>query len=432
MTVEIFFTLFLVLLNGFFVAAEFAIVKVRASQLEVKAQQGNRFAILGKHVILHLDSYLAATQLGITLASLGLGWIGEPVVSKIIVSAMQSFGLEISPKIAHAIALPLSFSIITILHIVFGELAPKSIAIQRSEKTTLSVVYPLHFFFILFKPFIWTLNGIATILLGKLGISASHESEFHSSEELKYLVQEGAKGGVVNSEALDIINNAFKFSDQSARQIMIPRFNVLSININETEKSKIEKVIEEGYSRIPCFENNSDNIIGIIYLKDLLIALRKSENINLKDILRPSLFIPESKKIGELLREFQKNRQHMAIVVNEFGSFEGIITMEDILEELVGEIHDESDSDSDSCILNKITDNIFSALGSASIEKINQFLPAPIPKDKNYETLAGYLQNLSGKIPGIGEKVISEKYEFIILKKVRNAISLVKICFLRN
>ena len=185
MAMDIFITLLLVFLNGFFVAAEFAIVKVRTSQLEVHVKAGNRFAILGKHIVTHLDGYLAATQLGITLASLGLGWIGEPVVSKMILKLMDLFGVQVSPETAHNIALPVAFAIITVLHIVFGELAPKSIAIQRSETTTLALSYPLQFFYIIFRPFIWILNGIANAILKLIGISASHGTDVHSSDELK-------------------------------------------------------------------------------------------------------------------------------------------------------------------------------------------------------------------------------------------------------
>src|SRR5215216_2464041 len=206
---ELILTLVLVLMNGFFVAAEFAIVKVRASQLEIKVQEGNRAATMAKHIVGHLDGYLASTQLGITLASLALGWIGEPVVSRIIIAIMRLFGLSISEELAHDIALPVAFAIISILHIVFGELAPKSIAIQRSEKTTLLISYPLQFFYILFKPFIWMLNGIASIILKTLGVSSVHGAEVHSSDELKFLVEQGKQTGAIETSDFDLIINAF-------------------------------------------------------------------------------------------------------------------------------------------------------------------------------------------------------------------------------
>ena len=250
MIIDIFITFLLVFFNGFFVAAEFAIVKVRASQLEIKVKEGNRKAILSKHIVSHLDSYLAATQLGITLASLGLGWIGEPVVSKIIIKIMIFLGFSANPELAHNIALPLAFSVITILHIVFGELAPKSIAIQQSEKTTQIIAYPLQFFYLLFKPVIWILNGIANFILKIIGISPVHGADAHSSEELQYLVHQGQKSGEIDAAEYKIIKNAFYFSEQTAKQIMVPRTQVFAIDLNDFNDSMLEKVIDESYSRI--------------------------------------------------------------------------------------------------------------------------------------------------------------------------------------
>ena len=198
---DILITLTLVFLNGFFVAAEFAIVKVRASQLKIKADDGDKTAILSSHIVNHLDGYLAATQLGITLASLGLGWVGEPVVSKIIINLFHLFGLQISDALAHSIALPIAFAIITVLHIVFGELAPKSIAIQKPESTTMMIAYPLNVFYYVFKPFIWVLNGIANFILRALNIQSVHGSEIHSSDELKYLIKQSSdEGNIVNAD----------------------------------------------------------------------------------------------------------------------------------------------------------------------------------------------------------------------------------------
>src|SRR5215212_9336756 len=275
MLVEILITVVLVLLNGFFVAAEFSIVKIRASQLEMKANSGNRFAIMAKQIVEHLDSYLAATQLGITLASLALGWIGEPVVSKLIIRIMNAVGVNVSDELAHEIALPVAFAIISILHIVFGELAPKSIAIQRAEKTTLSIAYPLRFFYIVFKPFIWVLNGIANFILKILGISSAHGMEVHSSDELKFLVQQGKESGTVEEEDFQIINNAFNFSERMVRQVMVQRSKIIGIDVNNFSEEVLDEIIEQSYSRLPCFDATIDNVIGAIYLKDILLHMRK-------------------------------------------------------------------------------------------------------------------------------------------------------------
>ncbi len=428
MALDIFITFLLVSFNGFFVAAEFAIVKVRSSQLEIKVKEGNRIAILSKHIVMHLDGYLAATQLGITLASLGLGWIGEPVVSKIIIKLMDLGGFGADIALSHKIALPVAFIIITILHIVFGELAPKSLAIQRSEKTTLFIAYPLQFFFIIFRPFIWILNGIANFILKGIGISAVHGSDIHSSEELKYLVQEGQKSGEIDEAEYKIIKNAFEFSEQTAKQIMVPRTQVFAIDINNFNETTLDKILEESYSRIPCYDDNLDNIIGVVYLKDILIAARKNEPFNIRNIMRNMHVVPETKSIGHLLNEFQLRHQQMALVVNEYGGTEGIITMEDILEELVGEIQDEYDNEIP--FVEKTGENTYIALASASLDDINEHLPHPIEKDKQYETLAGYLIMKFGKIPAVKEKITVGNYEFSIVKRNKSSIALVQLVYL--
>jgi CBS domain containing-hemolysin-like protein len=425
MILDIFITFLLVFFNGFFVAAEFAIVKVRASQLEVKVKQGNRVAILSKHIVSHLDGYLAATQLGITLASLGLGWIGEPVVSKIIIKLMDLMGLAIEPELAHHIALPIAFAIITILHIIFGELAPKSLAIQRSERTTLAIAYPLQFFFFLFKPVVWALNSLANLILKSIGISPVHGADVHSSEELKFLVQQGQKSGEIDAAEYKIIKNAFDFSEQTANQIMVPRTQVFALDVNDYDDSIIDKVITESYSRIPCYEDNMDNVIGVVYLKDILIATRKNEPLNIRNIMRTILIVPDSKPIGELLNEFQLKHQQIALVVDEYGGTEGIITMEDILEELVGEIQDEFDNEIP--FVEKVGEKTYHAVASATIDDINDLLPHPLEKDEQYESLAGYLILKFGKIPYVKEKIKVDDYEFTVLKKNKSSLVLIQL-----
>ena len=425
MFTDILITLLLVSLNGFFVAAEFAIVKVRASQLEMKVQSGNRIAIIARHIISKLDRYLAATQLGITLASLGLGWIGEPVVSKIILNVMSFAGVEMAPELAHQIALPTAFLIITILHIVFGELAPKSIAIQRSQRTVLIVALPLQFFYYIFRPFIWVLNGTANLLLKVLGISTVQGQEVHSSDELKYLVKQGKESGEIEEDDYDIIKNAFEFSERTAKQIMIPRIQVVAIDVNDFQESIIEELIEENYSRIPCYADTMDNIVGVLYLKDMLIKLRLNEPIKISSIMRSVLIVPETKRIAQLLKEFQSKHQQIAVVVNEYGGAQGIVTMEDILEELVGEIQDEYDNEIP--FVEKNGEKSYSVLASASLDDINDFLPHPLTRNEEYETLAGYLILKFGRIPNINEKISFDDYEFTILKKNKNSIILAQL-----
>ena len=422
---DILITLLLVFLNGFFVAAEFAIVKVRASQLEMKAQSGSQIAIIAKNIVAKLDRYLAATQLGVTLASLGLGWIGEPVVSKIIITLMTLVGIEIAPELAHQIALPTAFLIITILHIVFGELAPKSIAIQRPQRTVLIIALPLQFFYYVFRPFIWALNGFANLLLKALKISTVQGLDVHSSDELKYLIKQGQESGEIEQGDYDIIKNAFEFSERMAKQIMIPRTHVVAIDINDFQENMLDALISENYSRIPCYDDSLDNIVGVVYLKDVLIKIQKKEPIQISAVMRPVLMIPETKRIAQLLKEFQVKHQQIAVVINEYGGMQGIVTMEDILEELVGEIQDEYDNEIP--FVEKKGDKNYIVLASASLDDINDLLPHHLTRNEEYETLAGYLILKFGKIPNINEKISFDDYEFTILKKNQNSIMLAQL-----
>ncbi|MEN9919986.1 MAG: hypothetical protein RL662_2422 [Bacteroidota bacterium] len=425
MIFNIFITLLFVFLNGFFVAAEFAIVKVRASQLELKAQEGNRFAILSKRIVSHLDSYLAATQLGITLSSLALGWIGEPVVSKMIINFMELIGISVAPELAHSIALPIAFLIITVLHIVFGELAPKSLAILRPEQTTLAISYPLQGFYWICRPFIWLLNGLANMILKMFGLHAVSESEGYSSDELKYLVDQVRESGNIEDTNYDIIKNAFDFSERTARQVMVPRTQILAIDVNDYDEVTLETVIEDGFSRIPCYEDSIDNIVGIVHLKDILKKMRQNETVDIRSIVRPVSFVPETKRVGLILKEFQIKHQQIAMVLNEYGGIEGIITMEDILEELVGEIQDEYDNEIP--FVEVTGEGTYSVIATAAISDVNNQLPHAIDKAKQYDTLAGYLIDKFGRIPNTHDKLESEGYEYSVLKKNKTSIMLVQM-----
>ena len=424
MIVNILITFLFVFLNGFFVAAEFAIVKVRSSQLEMKAQEGNRAAILSKKIVTHLDGYLAATQFGITLSSLALGWIGEPVVSKLILSLLGLFDITIDPQLLHTIALATAFIIITILHIVFGELAPKSLAIQRPEQTTLTIAYPLRAFYIVCRPFIWLLNGFANLILKMFGLHTVSEGETYSSDELKYLVDQIESTDEDNTD-YRIVRNAFDFSERTARQVMVPRTQLLAIDVNNCDEKTLETIIEDGFSRIPCYEDAIDNIVGMVHLKDILKKMRESGKVDMRSILRPISFVPETKRIGQILKEFQIKHQQMAIVLNEYGGVEGIITMEDILEEIVGEIQDESDNEIP--FVEETGKDTYSVIAKAAIPDINEQLPHPIDKAKQYDTLAGYLIDKFGRIPNLHDKLESEGYEFTVLKKNKTSIILVQM-----
>ncbi|MCB0555375.1 MAG: HlyC/CorC family transporter [Phaeodactylibacter sp.] len=404
---NILLTLFLVLLNGFFVAAEFAIVKVRSSQIQVRTQQ-NLNARIAATVIANLDSYLAATQLGITLASLGLGWIGEGVVAEIILASMHALGLEISDVTAHQIALPTSFALITVLHIVFGELAPKSLAIRFPTNTTLWTAVPLRLFYLVFRPFIWLLNNIANAFLKLIGIQPVPHAEVHSEEELKLIIAESAEGGAIRSSERELIQNVFDFDDRLVRQVLKPRTQVTSMEIHTPLRDAIETALQEGYSRYPVYEDSIDNIIGFVTTKDLLASEYREEQKGLKELVRPVIFTTSSRKVGPLLRQMQRERAQLAVIVNEFGGTVGLVTMEDILEELVGEIQDEYDTEHP--IVEDIGERKFRVLAQNPIDEINQYLPEPLPENNEYVTLSGLILKVSEEFPREGQSLTIGNY----------------------
>ncbi|SKB67340.1 hemolysin family protein [Daejeonella lutea] len=426
MGLALFFTFFLVFLNGFFVAAEFALVKVRASQIEIKAKSGSRVAKIAKHMTQHLDGYLAATQLGITLASLGLGWVGEEVMTDIVTRFFHLVNIDTSTAVATNIGHVLAFAIITILHIVFGELAPKSLAIQRPIGTTMGVALPLHFFYLVFRPFIWLLNGFANFILRLLGISTigGHEAH-HSSEELQYLLDQGKESGALENNEHELIKNVFDFNERVVKNIMVPRTKISGIELNTPHRELLDLIIHEGYSRIPVYDETIDKIVGIVHAKDTLPLLADNKECVLKDIIRKPYFIPETKKINDLLSELQLKRIQIAIVLDEFGGTAGMVTLEDIVEELVGEIQDEYDEEKP--IVDKVSSTEFIIDATASIYDVNEYLPHDLPEDGDYDTVAGLVSEIFGRIPEVGETREYNGYSITILKKADQNVESVKL-----
>ncbi len=425
MFLDIFLTLLLVLLNGFFVASEFAIVKVRSSQIHLKAEQGNRFAKKSAHIIKHLDTYLSANQLGITLASLALGWIGEPVVANMIEKMLLLFNINIEPELLHSISTPIGFLFITILHIVFGELVPKSIAIRKAEPTALAISYPIYWFYAIFRPFIWLMNSISNLFLNIIGIKPVGEHEIHSTDELRLLVEQSKDGGAIQAENYEIIKNAFDFTDHNAKQIMVPRQQIFAFDIETPVNEIIDNIFDFGYSRIPVYEHSLDNIIGIVYAKEVFKHQNKNAGFKIKDLLHSVYYVYETKRISEILTEFQKQHIHLAVVIDEFGGTQGIITMEDILEELVGEIQDEDDDERS--IVEKKEDDTYVVQATQPIIDINDMLPRPLELSDNYSTISGLLLYHCNRIPKINEKLTVENYEFTITKITHRTIQTVSL-----
>ncbi|MBE2228901.1 MAG: HlyC/CorC family transporter [Ignavibacteria bacterium] len=415
----------LVLANAFFVAAEFAIVKVRSTQIQTLAEKQNR-AKMAMKLISHLDEYLSATQLGITITSLALGWIGEPVTAKILAPLMTALGID-NPNVVHTISIITGFVLITFLHIVLGELAPKSMAIRYAKATTLFVANPLNIFYLVFKPFIWFLNGAANLILRMFGMQPVTESErFHSEEELRLLITEGRKSGAIDQTEHQLIEKIFEFNDKQVSEIMVPRNHMIAINLEDSREEIFQIVTEEGFSRIPVYKETIDNIIGIIYTKDLISASEHRELIALQDIIRPAFFVSSTKQIGNLLKEMQRSKVHMAIVVDEYGGVEGLVTIEDIIEEIVGEIQDEYDVDETQEVVNEKS-GVYLVNPIISIENFNSRFKTAIPEDPDYQTLNGFLQKVTGHIPEVYERIDYKGMSFVITKKSGNRIMQVRV-----
>jgi len=422
---NIVFILLLVLANAFFVAAEFALVKVRSSQLQDRIQKGHRRAVLAKSITEHIDSYLSATQLGITLSSLGLGWSGEPFLAEMLRRPLALLGVAGEASLG-AFSFALGFGILTVLHIVLGELAPKRIAIAYAEPAALMLSLPLQVFYRVFTPAIWFLNGCADLLLKTMGVLPQRMGEhLHSPEELEIMVAEGAKRGMFNKTEQELITSIFEFSTTIAKEVMIPRTDVVAVDIGTPREKLIRIVSEEGYSRIPVFKETIDNIVGIVYTKDLITLLEHRDLIVLQDIIRPAHFVPESVKISQLMRDLQQRKIHIAVVVDEFGGTEGIITMEDILEEIVGEIHDEYDE-----VLKDVehaTDGSALVNARIGVREFNEKFQGVIPDAPEYETLNGFLSTLAGRIPELQEEIRFKDLQFTVLKKTQRRIRQVKV-----
>lgn len=423
MFADLFLTFLLVLLNGFFVAAEFALVKVRSSQLDLLAQKGSKRAKAAQQLVQKLDSYLSATQLGITLASLGLGAFGEHVMSRLVGDLFVNFNITVNP---HLVTVPIAFTLITFFHITIGEQVPKMFGIKYPLEMVLFISWPMRIFFFVFGPFIWLLNQSSNLFLRMLGIKKIGEEDVHTEEELRLILTESEEGGAIKPSENELIQNVFDFDDRLVKQIMVPQNRVTAIDIEALDKEGIvQKISEEGFSRYPIYIGDIDNIIGVIYAKDLFKELISKKFRTIKDIMRPAHFVPESMKINDLLRDFQKLHMQIAIVTNEFGATAGIVTMEDIIEELVGEIQDEHDEEKPTVEKKSETEYIVNA--HSGIGDVNESLPMSLPESPKYETISGLINFLWGRIPGVNEKRKYGGYEITILQRKKQTVESVKL-----
>lgn len=403
--------LFLVLGNGFFVASEFALVAVRKSRIESLADAGNKAAIRLLELLNNLNAYISATQLGITLFSLALGYVAEPA----IVQYLDPFLLRVgkatgatflsNPTLVHTISFAIAFTFITFMHIVFGELAPKTVALELSEKVALLIALPLQVFYKIFyypiRLLDWT--GIRTVRLFGLHPSNEHAS-IYTEDEIRQLINISQKSGHLNEEERKLINQVFEFSETTVREAMIPRTEIYAISAMTSVEDMVKAFEESGYSRLPVYRDSMDDIAGVIHSKDVMSYLLQPENYRLEKILRKPVYVVDTARLEDVLRQMQKEKFHFGFVVDEHGGIEGIITLEDLLEEIVGEIADEYDEEVAEQI-HKQKDGSYLLDGSLAVRDLNRKLGLNVPVSEGYTTIAGFLMSEAGQVLEQGETV---------------------------
>ncbi|HEY7910974.1 MAG TPA: hemolysin family protein [Blastocatellia bacterium] len=414
----------LVLANGFFVASEFALVGVRKSRIETLVASGNRRAkrLLGQ--VNNLNAYISATQLGITLASLGLGWIGEPAIARLLEGPLQG---RVSETVLHTISFAVAFSIITFLHIVLGELAPKTLALERAEKTALAIALPMEIFY---RVFYWPIRvldwaGTRTVRIFGLHPSGEHGS-IYTEEELRHLIDASHKSGHLEEAQQKLINSVFEFSDAEVREAMVPRTIVHALPVTASLEEVKQAFKELGYSRLPVYREHLDNIVGVLHRRDLepfLESPQTSEFI-LEKILRPPLFVSATARLGAALKLMQSSRTHLAFVMDEYGGIEGIVTLEDLLEEIVGEIDDEYDEEVRTQIVER--DGAYFLDGMLAVRDANRHLKINIPEDDAYTTVAGFMLARAGRLLRVGDVVEFEGAQFTVERMDRRRIQKIR------
>lgn len=418
--------LIFVFINAFFVVAEFAMVKVRKSRIEVLASNGSVTAKYASKVVNDLNNYLSACQLGITLASLALGWIGEPTVSKIISPLLYNFGL--SESTIYSISVFIGFFVITALHIVLGELVPKSLAILSSEKFAKATAMPLLFFYKATYPVMWVFNHTTSLILKSMGYSMVEEHEAaHTNDEIKILVEESYKHGLIEKAEYTYVDNIIEFTDKNVKDVMIPRMDMVCVFKEDSYESILKTAMREKYTRYPICEEDKDNIIGFIHIRDLYEQKINNSEKNIDSIIRNIISVPESIPINDMLKRFQKEHENIAVVIDEYGGTAGIVTVEDILEEIVGNLCDEYDDEEKE--IETIDNNTYLVKGMVHLDRIADLTDVQLPMDE-YDTLNGFLIGQLGRIPDANDKPVIE-YEglvFKVEKVVDKRILLVKVC----
>ncbi len=399
---NLFLAVVLVGLNAFFVAAEFALVRVRDSRLQQLEQEGSARAAAVRGVLRDLDDYLSVCQVGITMASLGLGWVGEPAVAHLIKPVLDAVSVT-GERAVSVIAFVVGFALITYGHLVFGEQAPKYFSIQRAEGIALRISRPLKIFVVLFRPLVWLVNASTNFVLRPWGIKLGEEMEAHSEEELRIMISSATASGELEPEEREYLNKVFDFGDRVAREIMVPRPDIEALSVDMPLPELIDAAVFGRYTRYPLYDGDLDHVLGAVHIKDLLRAARENpDNFDIRAIIRNCLVVPENKPIEQILREFQSRKLQMAIVIDEWGSVEGLITIEDVLEEIVGEIQDEFDEGE--ATIEEIGDGVYAVDGRIPITEVNEYFDLDLPHE-DFDTIGGYVLGALGRPPRPGDTV---------------------------
>lgn len=416
--------LVLVGLNGFFVLSEFALVKVRKTRLAELAETGSSQANVALEVTSNLDAYLSSTQLGITLASLGLGWLGEPAIATLLNPLFEQY-LGWDPVVTHSVSAVIAFILITFLHIVLGELVPKSLAIQNAEVAALKTAGPIRLFYKVFYPVIKSLNGLSNLVLRALNIKPANEADLaHSEEELRMLVDASQRNGILDKMEGKLLDNVFEFSDRVVSEVMVPRQDMACIFTEDSLEEAAAVVKKYGHTRYPLCEESKDNVIGLVHMRDLL-NLEDNPEINLiEQVKREILVVPEGMPISFLVQKMRLQRTHMAVVVDEFGGTAGMVTIEDLLEELVGEIYDEFEEVQTSEIV-KVQDGEYLINGRVLLDDVSELLIISL-EDDSVSTIGGYVFSRLGRTPVKGDHVEFDGYIFHVLEVKGYRITRVK------
>ncbi|MBM7694137.1 CBS domain containing-hemolysin-like protein [Peribacillus deserti] len=416
----------LIALTAFFVASEFAIVKVRSSRIDQLIEEGKENAVPAKRVISNLDEYLSACQLGITITALGLGWLGEPTFEHLLSPLLANFNLPYGA--VQFISVLLAFSIITFIHVVIGELAPKTIAIQKAEFITLISARPLMIFYKMMYPFIWTLNGSARMVTRVMGFKAVTEHEMvHSQEELRLILSESYKSGEINQSEYKYVNKIFEFDDRIAKEIMVPRTEIITLSNEDTISTLFSIVQEEKFTRYPIIDGDKDHVIGMVNVKEIFTDMISNGNLSgekLESYIRPIIRVIDNIPLHDLLVKMQKERIHMAILMDEYGGTSGLVTVEDILEEIVGDIRDEFDLD-EIPMVRKINDGHYIMESKVLISEVNDLLGLEI-NDQDVDTIGGWVLTENFEIKQ-GDILTFDAYNFQVIEMEEHHIRYIEI-----